>query len=345
MKCTPVRGESQRDFPGFGPVWAPFSLSRGLESAPANAYHGAVRGPSRATFFFPRARFFLPMGLYQQPDDYTCGPFALKHGLIMLGRTVDEKEIARIAGTHWWGGTDEIKLSRAAKRYNCELTFVRRKNALRARRELLVALKRGHPVLLPVDGWEHWITVVGAERGKFVYIDSGKKPVVCVDTWRGLKRRWVLLEKDEDDPAQEVTTFDMHPLTPHFRVRSKARFTLKAARYLRRHENREFASHWDEYFNDLAEICRPRTPLSARVFPVGELLRRHGAMIKTVVSARHGTLTPAQAERLLRNLRFVADTYGFVVRIEDEKRAIVAITVILTLWASRKFGAPRIYGA
>jgi len=294
--------------------------------------------------FFPRT-FCSAMGLYRQPNDYTCGPFALKHALIMLGRTVDEKEIARIAGTHWWAGTDEIKLGRAARRYDCELKFVRRKNALRARRELLLALKRGHPVILAVDNWDHWITVVGAERQKFVTIDSAAKPVVCVETWRGLKRRWVLREKDPDDPAQEVTTFDLHPVVPRFRVRSKARFTLKAARYLRRPENREFATHWDEYFDDLAAICRPRTPLSARVFPLGELLRRHGAMITSAVCARHGGLAPARAEKMLRNLRFVADTYDFVVRTDDEKRAIVAIATILTLWASRKFGTTPIYGA
>jgi hypothetical protein len=284
------------------------------------------------------------MGLYPQPNKWQCGPFALKHALIMLGKIVNEKRVSRIAGSHWWGGTDEIKLARAARAYDCTLKMIRRKNALRAKRELLYSLKKGNPALLCVDGWNHWITVVGAERGKFIYIDSREQPVVCVDTWRGLKRRWLYLERDPDDPTQRMTLFDLHPVIPKFRARSKAHFSLKTARYLRRHENRDFATHWDEYFDDLSHICTPRTPRSEKVFPVGELLRRHGAMIRSQIAFWHGEVKPDRIAKKLRNLQFVADTYDMVVRQEDEKRAIVAIAVNLSLWAASKYGVNEVYG-
>lgn len=284
------------------------------------------------------------MGLYPQPNKWQCGPFALKHALIMLGRIVNEKDISRIAGTHWWAGTDEIKLARAAKAYKCELKLIRRKNALRAKRELLLSLKRGYPALLCVDSWNHWITVVGAERGKFVFIDSREEPVVCIDTWQGLKRRWVYAEIDEDDPTQTETLFDLHPVIPKFRAKSKAHFSLKRARYLRRPENRAFATHWDEYFNDLSIICSPRTPMSERVFPLGELLRRHGSMIRTQIVYWHGGVKPKHIDKMLKNLQFVADTYDFVVKKEHEKRAIVAIAANLSFWAASKFGVNEVYG-
>jgi hypothetical protein len=284
------------------------------------------------------------MGLYPQPNKWQCGPFALKYAMIMLGKIVDENEISRIAGTHWWAGTDEIKLAHAAKAYDCDMTVIRRKNSLRAKRELLVALKNGHPALLCVDGWNHWITVVGAERGKFISIDSREAPVVCVDTWRGLRKRWVYREIDEDDPTQVETLFDLHLVIPRFRVRSKAHFSLKHARYLRRPENRAFATHWDEYFTDLSRICTPRTPRSEKVFRVGELLRRHGAMIRSEVAFWHGTVKRDQLSHIMRNMKFVADTYDFVVRKEDEKRAITAITATLTLWAASKLGVGEVYG-
>jgi hypothetical protein len=283
------------------------------------------------------------MGLYPQPNNWQCGPFALKHALIMLGRIVDVRRVSRIAGTDWWAGTDEIKLARAAKAYNCELKLVRRKNSLRARHELLLALKKGYPCLLCVDGWEHWITVVGAERGKLIYIDSRKDPVVCVSTWREIKRRWVYNERDDDDPTNIETLFDLHPVIPKFRVRSKARFSLKRAHYLRRPENRTFASLWDEYFDDLSAICSPRTPQSAQVFPVGELLRRHGTMIKNQIAFWHGTVEKRHIEKMLKNFRFIADTYDFVVRKDHEKRAIVAITSSLSLWAASKFGVGEVF--
>lgn len=284
------------------------------------------------------------MGLYPQPNKWQCGPFALKHALVMLGKIVDEKHAARIAGTHWWAGTDEIKLARAARAYDCEMKVVRRTSSLRARRELLLALKKGHPCLLCVDGWSHWITVVGAERGNLIYIDSSCAPVVRVDTWRRLKKRWVYHEVDTDDPAETKHLYDLYPVVPRFRVKTKARFSLKTARYLRRPENRSFAAHWDEYFTDLCQICTPRTPLSSKVLSIGELLRRHGTMIQTQVCFWHGAVRPAHVTRVLRNMKFIAGTYDLVVRDEDEKRAIAAITANLSLWAAGKFGVEKVYG-
>ena len=284
------------------------------------------------------------MGLYPQPNKWQCGPFALKHALIMLGTIVDEKRLSRIAGSHWWAGTDEIKLARAAKAYNSEMHFVRRTSALRAKRELLLTLKRGYPCLLCVDGWGHWITVVGSERDMFISLDSSKAPVVRVDPWRTLCKRWEYAISDPDDPSQQRTLYDLYPVVPRFRVRSKARFSLKRARYLRRPENREFAQHWDEYFTDLSMICTPRSPRSSRVFPMGELLRRHGSMIRSQVAFWHGGVKKEQLGRVLRNLQFVADTYDLVVRAEDEKRAITAITANLTLWAASKYGVTPFYG-
>ena len=285
------------------------------------------------------------MGLYPQPNKWQCGPFALKHALVMLGKIVNEKEVSRIAGAHWWGGADEIKLARAAKAYDCELKLIRRKSPLRARRELLHSLKKGYPALLCVDDWNHWITVVGAERGKFIYVDSREEPVVCVDIWASLKNRWGYNQLDEDDPTQTETLFDLHPVVPKFRARTKARFSLKQARYLRRPENRAFATHWDEYFNDLLHICHPRGRKSEKVFPLGELLRRHGTMIRSQIAFWHGAVKDSKVEKMLKNLQFVADTYGLVIRKEDEKRAIVAITTNITLWAASRFGVDEVYGS
>lgn len=262
----------------------------------------------------------------------------------MLGKSVDENAISRIAGTHWWAGTDEIKLGRAARAFDCDMRIIRRTNSLRAKRELLLSLKKGFPAILCVDGWEHWITVVGAEKGKIISIDSREAPVVCVDTWLALKKRWVYKEVDQDDPTETKSLYDLHLLVPRFRVRTKARLSLKQARYLRRPENREFATHWDEYFTDLIQICTPRDPRTERAFPMGELLRRHGAMIREQVSFWHGKVKKDHIRRLLRNMKFVADTYDLVVRKEDEKRAIAAITTLLTLWAASRFGVGEVYG-
>jgi hypothetical protein len=284
------------------------------------------------------------MGLYPQPNKWQCGPFALKYALIMLGKIVDENRISHIAGTHWWNGTDEIKLARAARAYDCEMNFIRRKDSLRAKRELVQSLKQGYPALLCVDDWNHWITVVGMERDKFISIDSRKAPVVCVDTWRRLRNRWGYHEPDVEDPEQPRTLYDLHPVIPRFRVRRKAHFSLKRARYLRRPENKTFATFWDEYFTDLSYICVPRSPRAENVISMRELLRRHGAMIQEQIAFWHGTVTREQVGKILRNMRFVAETYDLVVREEDEHRTVTAITANLALWSASRFGVGEVYG-
>ena len=222
--------------------------------------------------------------------------------------------------------------------------MIRRKKALRAHHALLLSLRRGYPALLCVDNWNHWMTVVGAEKDKIIYIDSRKAPVVNISSWRQLKDRWIFVDSDQEKPQKVEVMFDLHPVIPKFRVRSKARFSLVRARYLRRASNSGFASHWDEYFDDLSTICSPRTPHSPSGFPLGEFLRRHGAMIQEQISYWHGKVTPQQVNRILRNYQFVADTYDLVVRKEHEKKAIVAIATNLTLWAVSRFGIDPVFG-
>jgi len=154
----------------------------------------------------------------------------------------------------------------------------------------------------------------------------------------------VFREKDDDDPTLVEHLYDLHPVIPRFRAKSKARFTLQQARYLRRPENRAFASHWDEYFNDLIRICTPRPPRSAKIFPMGELLRRHGIMLRSQIAYWHGSVRREQVGKLLRNYCFIADTYDLVVREDDEKRALVALTANITLWAASKFGVDEVFG-
>jgi len=77
---------------------------------------------------------------------------------------------------------------------------------------------------------------------------------------------------------------------------------------------------------------------------MGELLRWHGAMIRAQIAYWHGKVNTTHMNRILRNLQFVADTYDMVIRKDDEKRAIAAITANLSLWAASKFGVGEVYG-
>ena len=283
------------------------------------------------------------MGLYEQPNRWQCGPFALKHALVALGIFAPERTITEFAGARRGGGTDERQLRRAARRFRCDLTPIRRHEPELARQELLAHLRRGHPCLICVKEWEHWVTVVKGEAGKFIVLDSEKSAVLTIYSWGQLRRAWVYHERDERDRGLDETIYDLFPVVPRERVTTRARFSLARARYLRKPEHRRLAAHWDQYLADLLTICRRRTALSSRVMSMGEFFRRNRTMILDQVVFWHGEMKRPPAERVLRNMHFVADTYGLVIRTRDEKRAIAGISTILALWAAGQGKVQKFY--
>jgi hypothetical protein len=283
------------------------------------------------------------VGLYEQPNDWTCGPFALKHALVTLGRLADEDSISEVAHPHWWAGTDEIKLARAARHFDCDLPFVRRTDPERAYSSLVRYINQRLPVILCVDDWGHWVTVVRHEQERFVVIDSREEPVLKVLSWPQLRNRWRYEEFDERD--QPVGLFDLHPVRPRFRVTVKAQFSVARAQFLRRPENWDLAVYWDDYLGDLLEICRPRSTRATDALSMGEFLRRHQDLLVSRVTYWHGTIEREQVLRLLRNFRFVAETYGLVIPAPGSRRALADLSMLLALWAAADRGVGEMYGS
>jgi hypothetical protein len=278
------------------------------------------------------------MGFYPQSNKWQCGPFALKHALAILGYFVDESTITKAAKTTK-EGTDEKMLRRAAGHFYCRLIEIRRKDEDAAWRALKKALDEGRPCLICINQWGHWVTIVGynAKSQRFVVIDSEKDPVVRIPTWSELKRRWVYNEYDRDGRLQQF--YDLYVLKPRFRVQTKADFSLKRAQFLRRTGNAHFIKHFDEYVSDLLTIATPAKKITASsngqaTISMAEFLRRHSKMLLETVRYWHGQTTEAKLKRVLSNMRFVAETYGLVVRQEDEKRTIASFAALLMTWAT-----------
>ena len=275
------------------------------------------------------------MGFYPQSNRWQCGPFALKHALAIVGHFVDEGSITRAAKTTK-EGTDEKMLKRAAERFDCRLIEIRRFTEAAAFKALKAALVAGKPCMICINQWGHWVTIVGfdAKSERFVVIDSEKDPVVRIPAWSELKRRWVYNEYDREGKLKQF--YDLYVLRPRFRVQSKANFSLKRAQFLRRSGNATFVKHFDEYVSDLLNIAKP-TPSrdgSAAVISMAEFLRRHRKMLLDTVRYWHGQTTDAKLRRVLDNMRFVAETYGLVIRQEDERRTIASFAALLMAWAT-----------
>lgn len=283
------------------------------------------------------------MGFYPQPNDWTCGPFALKHALVALGQMADEAEIARLARTHWWSGTDEIRLSAAADAYGCELVYARKRDPERARKKLIEQLRRRVPCILCVDEWGHWITVLRHHQSKFVVVDSNLDPVLNVLTWNQLRRRWVYhdTDYDEDEPP---TVYDFYSVEPRFRTPARADLSIARVNHLRRESNRALAEHWDEYLGDLLAICKPRHKRMLRPLSMGEFLRRHEDLIVNRAVYWYGDVQRSAVVGLLHNFRFVAETYGLVVPQAASRRAIADLAILTAMWITAARGAAPMYG-
>jgi hypothetical protein len=283
------------------------------------------------------------VGFYPQPNDYTCGPFALKHALVTLGRLVDEDRIATLARTTWWSGTDEIRLARAARAFDCDLPVLRSRDPMRAKKMLLDHLRRRIPVLLCVDEWGHWITAVRYEGSRFVVIDSNLDPVLNLLSWAQLEKRWRYLDRDYDE-TDPPSIYDLHPIRPRFRVTAKADLSIARLRHLRRPENRLLALHWNDYLEDLLEICRPRSALQENPLSMGEFLRRNQELIISRVVYWHGDIDRERVAKLLGNFRFVAETYGLVIPKTLTRRAVADMAILVTMAVVAQRGIDRLYG-
>jgi len=280
---------------------------------------------------------------YPAPLDPATGIGLLEHALVALGRLPSASRLARAAGRRWWEGRPEIGLAAAARAAACDLPTVRKLDAERARRLLLRLVRRRIPVLLPVDDWTRWLLVLGAEGNQFVVVDPSTAPVLDLFSWPRLRGRWRRpdLEYSREDPPD---LYHLHPVVPRFRVAIQADFSATRVRFLRRAENRGLAAHWDDYLEDLLEICRPPSPRQSEPLSMGEFLRRHQRMLVQRAVFWHGGVAPEAVERILRNFRFVAETYGLVVPLSLSRRALADIAILTAMWASAAAGQAELYG-
>ncbi|OGU99803.1 MAG: hypothetical protein A2330_05605 [Ignavibacteria bacterium RIFOXYB2_FULL_36_7] len=278
------------------------------------------------------------MSFYPQPYKYQCGPFALKYGLVMLGRFENEKEIGKKAGSTWWYGTDEIGLAKAAKSFDCKMKYFRRENVKDAIKILTYNLKRGYPCILSVDNWEHWITVINEQRGKFIVVDSALDKVIVIYSHIQLARRWKYIDDENGD-----ISYDGYALVSNNKPTTKAKFSLEKARYVMHDRNRGLARKWDSYFNDLILICRPRFPHSTKTISFNEFLRRHEKMLVNQIANWHGSPSYRELQKILDDMQFVAEVYNLVIYIEDQKKALIDLAALLMMYACGRYGMDPIY--
>ena len=171
-------------------------------------------------------------------------------------------------------------------------------------------------MLLCVDEWTHWVTVLRAEDRRFVVVDSNADPLLSLRTWPQLRNWWRYHDTDyvKDNPP---VLYDLMAVAPRFRTTVKADFSVERVKFLRRPENRRLARHWNEYLEDLLEICKPPNVRITEPLSMGEFLRRHAELLMTRVVYWHGS----QAAYLLVG-KGAHRISLFILRSQDAPRAL-----------------------
>jgi hypothetical protein len=221
----------------------------------------------------------------------------------------------------------------------------RRSDPEEARKVLVKHLREQTPVLLCVDEWSHWITVLRAEDSRFVVVDSNDDPLLSVRTWPQLRNWWRYHDTEYATTDKQPTLYDLMAVSPRFRSTVKADFSVERVKFLRRPENRRLARHWNEYLEDLLEICRPATHRIAQPLSMGEFLRRHQELLLTRVVYWHGDVSREEVMRVLRDLRFVSETYGLVIPASMSRRATADLAILISLWVCSDRGIGSMFGS
>ena len=276
------------------------------------------------------------MGIYPQPNSWLCGPFALKHALMVFGLFENEWAIARAAGSDP-GGTDERDLARAARQYDCSVRMVRVHYAEDAREELIHHLGQGMPTLLCIEQWDHWVTVMYHDGDHFVLFDSRGPHVIRVLTWEELEPKW----RYREDSGE--TIYDLHPVVARsMQQRPAAVFSLDRARWLAQPEHAGLARQWSDYGKLLlshGRSCHHDDNHDLFATALGTALQaREDAFVESV--ERHTQSGESkETRRVLERLRFVADTYGLTIDVGQEAEMVTAVErfIISRLRIARSF--------
>ena len=270
-----------------------------------------------------------------------CAPTSLSYCLFMLGVEAGQREIARAAGVPYRvfrDGLDEKEVQKAANHFRTTARFLleadKRKGApfaARLRRHLV----QGHPAMLLVGDFGHWIAVLGAEEsGGFIIADPDDADR-AFSSWT----ERTLLENGWNDGEDEDEGDDDRP--QYFAILLKRR-DGRSSRWRLTKDWMRLVERGSE--ETLTELADDMVDVARRV---GGIVAGRGGIELAAVLQEYEEMIPDQVEHwieaevsrkdlrdLYRDFRVTADSLRLRVPRNLDRCALVAqMSVLLTTWA------------
>lgn len=97
-----------------------------------------------------------------QPDSYSCGAMAIVNACKALGMKCDVNRVRKLAQTDPQDGTDEHGVQQALTELGLQWSVLEGNSDQHFWALITEAVRVGDPVIVCVDGVDHWLAVVGA---------------------------------------------------------------------------------------------------------------------------------------------------------------------------------------
>lgn len=126
-----------------------------------------------------------------QPDSFSCGVYAVMNAAKALGINLRRKDIIKYSGTTKTRGTNEKGIINTI--INNKLKYMDFNYPEQTAFYFLnSALNEGRPVILCVDEYDHWCTIIGKLNNKYILFDSLNKEESGIEIVkrRELTKRW-----------------------------------------------------------------------------------------------------------------------------------------------------------
>ncbi|MGH8103998.1 MAG: cysteine peptidase family C39 domain-containing protein [bacterium] len=267
------------------------------------------------------------MGVKQEKR-YSCGPAALKNALAFLGRDVEEIAVRKVAGAHWVNGTAAEGIMRAARKFGLNPVQGKFRDFGLAYRALKRHTFQGHPCILCVDNWDHWVTVLDARRDTVTLLDSEYEPRSTTIKPRSLDLRWRRDPYSSDsDRRYQYYFIALKPTGKPGHRRPRPRFDQKTA--IRIKNNEELREYWSIYREDLEDIFGKTPSRAGDAAPAFKFIKKNKAQLTNRLAFWDGEVPALFIKNDLRNLIAVARAYRLTVRPAQEKRALADLLLLL----------------
>jgi hypothetical protein len=257
--------------------------------------------------------------LGEQQKAYSCGAASLKYALCILGFSPREDQLRKLARTTW-RGTQTNAMVAAARKFGL-VPKVRQffeDEWTQARDWLHGELKAGRPVILDVDGFDHYVTAVQlfggatAAGARVVVIDPEGGPldgtayariVLCGE--KRLRGWWLCGDEEGEPEAFRALSLQLPDVPPAAGPRPRGPRLHFSEKAVKRYVG---GRPWilDEYLVDVVDMASGTAGAEGETVPLADMIRKVGRELVVERVAWWFEASPAEIQMIKAHVEDMA---------------------------------------